>query len=109
MFKCFKSIHLYSSWILFISTLLIVPCLTFNCIHDEVDKPQRRSTRSVKYQDIKAERDNNPNLFEPLDVYFYMDKVDSSVTLNTFQNIDIALHKVKTFIRNTFQGMLIFL
>ena len=95
--------------VLFIFEFLILHCVPFTCIHDEiVQKHPTSLRRSLKYKDIKEQREKDSKSFEPLKVYFYIDDFDSSISVNVIHNIELALRKVREYIAEALQGFFIF-
>lgn len=94
----------------FIVKFLILRCASFTCIHDQIVEQKRPTLlrRSIKYQEVREQRDKDPNLFEPLSVHFYVDNFDTKLSANVIHNIELALRRVSDYIAETFKGLCLF-
>lgn len=94
----------------FIVKFLILRCASFSCIHDQIVEQKRPTLlrRSIKYQNVREQRDKDPKLFEPLRIHFYVDNFDTKLSANAIHNIELALKRASNYIAETFKGLLIF-
>ncbi|GBN10749.1 Leishmanolysin-like peptidase [Araneus ventricosus] len=85
--------------LLFIELHDIAPVVSHKCIHDEVALPDV-PVGELTYRQMRGKRDKRSDIFQPLNIHYYIDDIDPSTPENVMLNLKIAFKKVANF----FQG-----
>ncbi|KAF8777882.1 Leishmanolysin-like peptidase 2 like protein [Argiope bruennichi] len=86
--------------LLFIEFHNIVPAVSDMCIHDEVAIPDV-PVGELTYRQMRGKREKHSEIFQPLNIHYYIDDIDPNTPENVILNLKIAFKKVVKFFQDS--------